>query len=88
MGYHPSHFALTFWTIWFISWFSTFITYEVWQIAAGRPQNTLSAAVWHMLGVVRGQPITQWSFFHLFFIGLFVLTMAWLTGHFGWMDWT
>lgn len=88
MNYHPSHFAITFWATWFASWFISFLIYELYSLLGRHPENSLSATVWHMLGVVKGQPITQWSFFHLFFIGLFALTMIWLTGHFGWADWT
>lgn len=88
MNYHPSKFALTFWSVWFLVWFLTFLAYELYQLSTGHPENTLSAAVWHMLGVMRGQPIAQWSFFHFIFIGIFTLTMVWLDGHFGWMDWT
>ena len=88
MNYHPSSFALHYWQTWLVGWFVSFITFEMYQITNGHPENTLSAAVWHWLGVVKGQPISQWSFLHFIVIGLMALTFGWLIGHFGWMDWT
>lgn len=87
MNYHPSHFAQVYWAFWSITSFVTFLVYELYQIATGHPENTLSASVWHMLGVIKGQPITQWSFVHFMFIGIFTLTAIWLIGHFGFEDW-
>jgi hypothetical protein len=75
-----------YWLGWFIGWFSTFIVPEVYMLAAGRSQDTLSAAVWHMEDLIPGQNISQWNFAHLAFCGLFSLLVVWLIFHFsfGW----
>lgn len=88
MGYHPSHFAIVYWSILLTVFFGGFFAYEITSIATGHPENTLSAYIWNWLGVMRGQPITQWSFAHFAFLGIFTLTAGWLIGHFGFGIWT
>jgi hypothetical protein len=88
MGYHPSHFAIVYWSVLLTVFFGGFFAYEITSIATGHPENTLSAYIWNWLGVMRGQPITQWSFTHFAFLGIFTLTAGWLIGHFGWGIWT
>jgi hypothetical protein len=88
MGYHPSHFAVVYWSTLLTVFFGGFFAYEITSIATGHPENTLSAYIWNWLGVMRGQPITQWSFAHFAFLGIFTLTAGWLIGHFGFGIWT
>lgn len=77
-----------YWLCWFVASFSTFIVPEVWALVIGKPQNTLSAAVWALEGAQRGMPITAWTAAHFLFTGVFLLVSLWLAGHFGWYLWT
>lgn len=77
-----------YWLIWFSLSFGTFIIPESIALASGKPQNTLSAAIWRMENVLPSQPWPwQWTAAHLLFTGAFTLVMGWLVGHFGWGIW-
>jgi len=88
MNYHPSHFATVYWSTLLAVFFGGFFAYEITALVTGHPENTLSAYIWHWLGVYRGQPITQWSAAHFLFAGVFTLVAVWLIGHFIFMEWT
>lgn len=78
----------TYWACWFtIAILGGFLIPETWSLLRGRPQDTLSAAIWRLEGFQPGQPITGWNAFHFLFTGAFTLLTLWLIGHFGWGLW-
>lgn len=77
-----------YWLWWSILAFPvTFLIPEAVALLRGRPQDTLSAAVWNLEKFQRGQHITAWTAAHLLFTGVFILLTVWLIGHFGWGLW-
>lgn len=78
-----------YWLIWFLVSFTAFIIPESIMLAKGRPQDTLSGAVWQLEQLVPGreQWPWQWSAGHVLFTGAFILLAVWLVGHFGWGIW-
>ncbi len=77
-----------YWLVWFIIAFPVgFLIPEVWALAKGRPEDTLSAAIWRMEQLVPGQPVWQWNAAHLLFTSTFIVLVVWLVGHFGWGLW-
>jgi hypothetical protein len=77
-----------YWLIWFVITFPVaFLIPELAVLANGRPDLTLSAAIWKLEGVNAGAPITHWTAVHFLFTGVFLLLCVWLTGHFGWRLW-
>jgi hypothetical protein len=77
-----------YWLWWFVTAFPVgFLVPEAAALMRGRPQDTLSAAIWSLEKFKRGQPVTGWSAFHLLFIGVLVVLTVWLVGHFGWGWW-
>lgn len=73
-----------FWLTWFTVSFLVFLTVEVWALASGRPDRTLSEAVWRLEEFKNNQSIWNWSAIHYWFMGAFSLTNLWLFFHFGW----
>lgn len=73
---HGWNWASVYWLCWFAV---GFIPFEFWQLAAGHPENTLSAQVWHLTGQGGSG---QWTFGHFFTL----IFCIWLLGHFafGW----
>jgi len=82
IDYTPANYATTFWEIWFGVLFASFMSFELYQIASGHPENTLSAQVWRLAHVVASQSPTQWAPQHWAFVVVFGLLVAWLTVHF------
>jgi hypothetical protein len=77
------NFASHYWLVWFIASFGAFLVYELYQLAIGHPENTLSAQVWRMEGILnRNYPIADWTAVHFLLGGMFILTFLWLGGHF------
>lgn len=73
-----------YWIIWFATSITAFVVPEVWALASGRPQDTLSETIWRMEDLVPGHlgwP-WMWSGAHILFGGGFLLLAVWLTGHF------
>lgn len=76
-----------YWTIYLPIAFAFFAVPELVALFTGRPENTLSEYVWRTFDVIRHQPISQWSFQHFAFAGIFTLTAGWLIGHFAFGIW-
>jgi hypothetical protein len=76
-----------YWLIWFALSFTAFIVPETIALATGHPERTLSAAIWRMEQLVPGQGIWQWNAAHMLFTSVFIVTVVWLIGHFGWGLW-
>lgn len=76
-----------YWLVWFICAFGTFLVPEVYELATGHPERTLSAAIWRWEKLRVGQGVWQWDAAHFLFTGVFILVAVWLIGHFGWGLW-
>jgi hypothetical protein len=75
------------WLAWFVLSFGSFLFFEVTALARRRDDLTLSAAIWRMEHLRDGEHVWQWNAAHFLFIAVFVVTMVWLFGHFGWGLW-
>jgi len=73
-----------FWLGWFITMIGSFLVMEIYQLATGHPERTLSAAIWRLERFKNGQAFDEWSAGHLLFMGSFGLLIFWLFFHFGW----
>ena len=71
-----------YWSYYLPIAFLLFAIPETIALATGHPEWTLSDYVWRTFGVIRNQPIREWSFQHFAAAGMFTLTVVWLTGHF------
>lgn len=76
-----------YWLVWFIGWFTSFAVPETIALAVGKPQDTLSAAIWRLEQFQQGQSVWRWTAPHFLFTGAFILLTVWLIGHFGWRLW-
>jgi hypothetical protein len=79
-----------YWLLWFMITFPFgFLVPETIALMRGRPQDTLSAAIWRMEQIVPGrqQWPWQWTAGHVLFTGVFIVLAVWLVGHFGWGIW-
>ena len=72
----------TWWPVWLIAGLSTFLVREVWALASGHPQDTLSEWVWRMLRVTDHEPMSQWDALHFLVFGVWLVMFVWLTWHF------
>lgn len=73
-----------FWLTWFLLSFLSFLTVEVWMLATGRPEYTLSESIWRLEEYKDQQSFWNWSAGHYLFMSAFGLTSFWLFFHFGW----
>jgi len=62
-----------FWLAWFLITFFSFLIPELFFLFTGRPDRTLSYAIWRLIGFKDGQSFWSWSFIHLMFTGAFGL---------------
>jgi hypothetical protein len=74
-----------FWLAWFLTSFGVFLAAEIYTLATNW-RHTLSASIWDLEKFRNGQPISQWSVGHLWFVGILGLLFLWLFFHFalGW----
>lgn len=82
------------WNAWSLYWLilvggfvALFLPPELWALATGHHENTLSAQFWRLGDVVANQPITQWAPEHWAMAGIVTLLFGWLVVHFslGWL---
>lgn len=72
-----------YWLWWTVATFVAFIVPELWALASGHPERTLSAQVWRLEGILqRNAPVVQWTAVHFLLGGMFVVVFVWLIGHF------
>lgn len=83
IDYAPYNWASIYWLCTVGGFLLAFLPVELWQIAAGHPENTLSAQVWRLGDVIANQPITQWAPEHWMTFILALLLFGWLIVHFG-----
>lgn len=68
-----------YWLVWLVIGFGVMETYGlIWN-----PQATLSETVWNWFGVMKNQPIGQWSVEHY----LLLAFVVWLAGHLAFRIW-
>jgi hypothetical protein len=75
-----------YWTAFLAASLVGFLVPEVWALCTNW-RNTLSAWVWQLLAVQRGEPITSWTWLHVLGLGMYVLINGWLVGHFFFRVW-
>jgi hypothetical protein len=74
---------MTRWQYYWLAWLVVgFLVPETWALFT-KPQNTLSETVWGWFGVMRNQPISQWSIQHYILLAFVV----WLAAHLAFRIW-
>jgi hypothetical protein len=82
----PSGFAQRYWFAWLAIFITAFLVYEVFSLATGHPENTLSNFIWTHLKIHAGESITQWSAGDLLTFCVYITVfVAWLPWHF-WLE--
>jgi hypothetical protein len=76
-----------YWWLWAVTSGAFFLAPEIWALASGHPEATLSAWIWRMEDFLPDQQIWHWNAFHLLFIAMLLVLDVWLLGHFGWGLW-
>ena len=72
-----------YWPIWLGITVGTFLLREIWALASGHSEDTLSDWVWRNLHIVSHQTIGQWSAADLLLFCVYVsVFMIWLPFHF------
>ena len=80
---NPSPIATAYWTGGLIAVIATVLGFEVFALATGHPENTLSNWVWTHLKIRLGETITQWSAGDLLTFSVYVsVFVLWLPWHF------
>lgn len=73
-----------YWLAWFVLTFPVgFLVPETIALVRGRVDDTLSGAIWQLEQFKPGQPVSQWTAFHLLFIAVLGVLFIWLFFHFG-----
>lgn len=87
IDYVPYNAYSIYWLTLIAGFVAAFLPVELYALATGHPENTLSAQFWRVMDVVAGQPITQWSAEHWWTAVLIALLFSWLIIHFdfGWL---
>lgn len=71
-----------YWLTWFLVTITTFAVPETYALVTGHPENTLSAQIWGLEGILSGQePIWQWTAAHILIGGSLFLGLVWLAFH-------
>lgn len=77
-----------YWLWYVLAAFVAFIVPELYALASGHPENTLSAQVWRLEGILnRNFPLVQWTAVHFLLGGVFIVAFIWLIGHFTFGIW-
>jgi hypothetical protein len=73
--------AAVYWPVWLGLGIGTFLLREIWALASGRPQDTLSDWVWRQLHIAAHESIGQWNASDLLvfcaYMSVFVLWLPW-----------
>ena len=73
--------AAVWWPVWLAAGAATFLLREVWALASGRPQDTLSDWTWHILKIAKNEPMSAWSAADFLTFGCWLVLVTWLTWH-------
>lgn len=72
-----------YWLLWLSLTVGLFLLREIWALASGRAQDTLSDHIWHWLNIRPGETIFQWSAGDLITFGVYAtIFIFWLPFHF------
>jgi hypothetical protein len=70
-----------YWPVWLGAVLGTFLLRELWALASGRPQDTLSDWVWRTLHITAHETVRQWSAADLLlfctYMSVFVIWLPW-----------
>jgi hypothetical protein len=72
----------TYWVVWLSVFAGTFLLREVWALASGRSQDTLSDWVWNLLRITSNEPVSGWNSTDFLVFGAWLTVVIWLTYHF------
>lgn len=71
-----------YWPVWLVTAVVTFLVPEIYALASGHPENTLSDWVWRTLKIARHQNPGAWTAADFLTFGCWVVLVVWLTAHF------
>ena len=71
-----------YWPLWLAFFTAMFLLREVWALATGHPEATLSAWVWRVLRITSNEPVSSWSAADYLVCGCWLVLVSWLTFHF------
>jgi hypothetical protein len=74
--------AAVYWPLWLGLLTGTFLIREIWALASGHSQDTLSDWVWRVLKITRHEHVTSWNSTDYLVCGCWIVLMSWLTWHF------
>lgn len=74
--------AAVWWPAWLAAGTALFLVREIWALASGRPRDTLSDWIWHVLRIVRNEQVSQWTAADFLTFGCYVVLVTWLAMHF------
>lgn len=77
-----SHFAALYWPIWLAATIVSFLVYEIYALATGHPENTLSDWVWRVLKIGKNASFANWTAADFLTFGVWMTLFIWLTFHF------
>jgi hypothetical protein len=73
------------WSWYWLAWFSVLVTAflgpELYALATGHSENTLSANVWRLEQSLPGENLWQWTALHVLIGGCLAVLLIWLLGH-------
>jgi len=79
------------WSIYWLCWFGAtlvaFLVPELYALATGHGENTLSAQVWELEKITPGQHVWQWTALHVLIGGGLTVVLLWLIIHLAWGIW-
>jgi hypothetical protein len=75
--WNPAH----YWPYGLLTVFGLFLIREVWALASGRPQDTLSWFAWRQLNIVAGQSPSEWGAAAYLSFGMYLVVVSWLAYH-------
>lgn len=72
-----------YWLAWLAAFIGSFLVREIWALASGRPQDTLSDRIWIWLKIHPGESVLRWSAGDLLTFGVYIIIfVCWLPWHF------
>lgn len=79
---HPAKYATIYWPVWLITSIMAFLAVEIYALASGHPENTLSDWVWRTLKIGINEKISNWTAADYLTFGVWIVLFTWLTFHF------
>ena len=73
--------AAVWWPAWLAVSVAAFLLREVWALASGHYQDTLSEWTWRLLKIAKNEPFTSWNAADYLTFGCWLVLVTWLTWH-------